>query len=173
MPKMGEGVAVAKSTKMEAAARAQVERAPTRDEMASLLQSVAATARPRRSSLRALVQVLEVLQRCPWVEGELRMELAAAAAGKTLVQVVTEHGGVRERVLPTVTFPLPFEEVDWALAETPDLFAPLRLRREHGKLVFAPSGTTSAALRPLEVTGESAPDDAPTVKRTAYVLSPD
>lgn len=154
---------------MQADESAQFERSPTRDEMASLLQNVAATARPRRSSLRALVQVIAVLQRCPWVEGELRMELVPAAAGQTLVQVHTENGGVRERLLPSVTFPLPFEEIEWAVAETPDLFAPLRLLREVGQLVFSASGTASAPLQPVEIAGESTPHVTPTVKRSAYV----
>lgn len=167
---MPEFATVAECTESDVASGVPSERVPTRDEMSLLLQNVAATARPRRSSLRALGQVIGVLRRCPWVDGDLRMELAPDGA-KTAVHLYTEHGGVRERVLSSVAFPLGFEEVDWGLAETPELFAPLVLERRDGKLVFTPPGAASTALPPqLEVAAESTPHERPTVKRPAYVL---
>jgi hypothetical protein len=170
MVTMGDLVAVAERMDVAPDSSVGVERAPTREEMTELLKSVAATARPRRSSLRALAQVVRVLRRCPWLDGELRMELAPDGE-QTAVHLYVERGAIRERVLVPVHFPLAFEEVDWGVAEVPELFAPLKPLRHEGRLIVSASGTAATTLAPrVEVAGESTPHEAPTVKRPAYVL---
>lgn len=167
---MGDFVTGAECTDPTSDAGAESERAPTRDEMTALLWSAVAEVRPRASSLKVLANLVRVLQRCPWVDGDLRMELEADA-DQTIVHLYTEHGGVRERVLPSAGLPLPFGEIDWSMAETPDFFAPLRLLRRDGKLLFTTTGAAPTGLPPhVEIAAESTPHETPTVKRPVYVM---
>lgn len=133
-----------------------------------MLAGVIASARPREASLRPLAQLVRVLLRCPWVDGELRMELARDAR-HTTVLLYTERDGKRELVLPPTVFPVAFEEVDWRMAQTPDIFAPLRLVRHGGKLSFMAPGAPGVPSR-FDVWGEDCPDEMPTVKRPPYIL---
>jgi len=97
------------------------ERAPTREEMTALLQSVAAAARPGHGSEKVLTQVIEVLRRCPWIAGELRMDLIGDAT-QTTVHLYTERDGVREPALPPVDFAVPRDELE---SDTPTTKRPV------------------------------------------------
>lgn len=103
-----------------------IERAPTRDEMAELLETAAAPVHPVAGRLKALAHVVRVLRRCPWVNGTLRMELERGD-GVTTVHLFAEHGGCRERALPAVALEVALDEIRVAMRARPELFAPLRV----------------------------------------------
>jgi hypothetical protein len=167
---MGKPVAVAEYTHPDVGVPPSVERAPTQDEMASFLRSVAAAACPGEGCAKSLAGVVRVLRRCPWLDGELRMELAANGS-LTTVHVFSEQGGVRERILPAVDMDLPLDEIEETLHHAPDLFAPLRMHHHKQRLVFAIGGDVTTVRPPaFEVGAESMSHERPTVKRPAFVL---
>jgi hypothetical protein len=142
------------------AADGSIERSPTLEEMSALLRAVAAAARPGARCMKTLAQVVRVLRRCPWVKGELLMELVPGGNEATFVDLYTEHEGVRERLLPAVRLPLPFDDVERALADTAESFAPLELVRRGGKLVFT-AWSVAATVKPprTELVAESTPPE--------------
>jgi hypothetical protein len=167
---MGKPVASAQYTYSDVAVPASTERAPTHDEMTSLLRSIADAARPGEGCTKSLAGVVRVLRRCPWLDGELRMELAASGA-MTTVHLFSEQGGVRERALPAVTMDVPLDEIEEALHHAPDLFAPLRMHHHKQRLVFTLGGNAATVPPPaIEVGAESMEHERPTVKRPAFVM---
>ncbi len=127
--------------------------------------------------MKALAAVLQVLRRCSWLDGDLRMELAHAPPGVT-VHLYTEQGGIRERALAPVTLAVTLDELDVALQAAPELLAPLRMRHHKGRLVFTQTGIAATTPPPLiEVALESLvnkvdcnPHEKATRKQPAYVL---
>ena len=118
------------------------ERAPTREEMSELLDTVAAASYPVRGRLKALAHVVRVLRRCPWIDGTVGLELVSGCGidGATMVHVFAEHGGRRQHALPSVVLEVPLHELRAALDRAPDLVAPLRISPEPcepGALVLA------------------------------------
>ncbi len=112
------------------------ERAPTHSEMTALLRRVAASARPGENSETAIAHVLRVLRRCPWVEGELRAELAGEGDA-TRLDLFIEIGGVRVRALAPVELDVPFAELVSNAMNASHLFAPLCVSQQSGRLVIA------------------------------------
>ena len=114
-----------------------LERAPTRDEMSALLEGVALAAHAGVGCLKALAHLVRVLERCPWVEGALRLELERSE-DITTVHLFAEHGGARERALPAVALEVALDELHAVVQTTPELFAPLRmsLQENADTLVF-------------------------------------
>ena len=133
------------------ASDAAVERAPTREEMSELLAGVAAASHSARGRLKALAHVVRVLRHCPWVVGTLRIELEAERDGEgegegaTLVHVLADDGGRRERALPSAVLDVPLAQLRAVIRSNPDLFAPLQVsdgaaesaREDVDTLVFA------------------------------------
>ncbi|MDB4936730.1 MAG: hypothetical protein JWP87_3702 [Labilithrix sp.] len=120
MRTMGKLAAVAQCTDSDA----ETQRAPTPDEMSALFQRVAAAATLPAEVVRAVAHVARVLRRCPWLDGDLCIELSGAAdASSTIVHLFTEYGGVRTRALPDVVLDLALDDIDGALQAAPELFA--------------------------------------------------
>ena len=113
------------------------ERAPTRDEMAELLRSVATAPHSAAGRLKALAHVVRVLRRCPWVDGALRMELHLADE-RTTVHLFSDLGSPRERALPEIVLDLALDDLQAAMQRTPELFAPLVVSvvEDDDRLVF-------------------------------------
>jgi hypothetical protein len=148
---------------------AQGENPASRDELEELLRRVAAASRPGQAYSRQLASVVRLLRRSAWLEGELRMELAADGA-TTVVHLFAEQGGVRERALQAATLDVPLDEIEEALHHAPDLFAPLVMRHHKQRLVFTANGTAHTVHPPVvEIGHESLPHERPTMKRAAYV----
>jgi hypothetical protein len=132
---MGKLAEAADCTDPQSGIVSSQERAPTREEMSELLETVAAASHPVRGRLKALAHVVRVLRRCPWIAGTVGIELASAigttgASGATTVHVFAEHGGRRQRALPSVVLAVPLHELRAALRKAPDLVAPLRISPE-------------------------------------------
>jgi hypothetical protein len=106
----------------------ETERQPTGEEMAEILERVAASARSPRGIARALADVLHVLRQCAWVEGDLWMELAADAE-RVSVHLFMDRGARRDRALPVVVLPISLAELEPALEREAALFAPLAMHR--------------------------------------------
>jgi hypothetical protein len=147
--------------------------APSVDEMRRVFERVAANARPGGGAAKALAAAIAMLHRCPWLEGELRMELDGDDRAATL-DVFTEHGGVRERLFPALTLGVPMADLASSVLRAPDLFAPLQIREHAGKLVLTPSSTAATVPPPLIELADDCldwdPHKMPTVKRPVYVM---
>jgi hypothetical protein len=155
---------------------AGAEQSVSRDELAEALEQVAANRASAGELVTALAGLVCTLRGCVWLEGELRLELAAELGGVS-VNLYTEHGGVRERVLAPVTLVIPLDELDVALQGAPALFAPLRMRHHKGKLIFVKKGVTVTVPPPHIVVASDSlvaiddnPHEKPTVKKPAFVL---
>ncbi|MDB4935408.1 MAG: hypothetical protein JWP87_2380 [Labilithrix sp.] len=113
----------------------------SRDECAALLGRIAKVSSDRSAS-RSLLAVLARLATpaCIWLEGELAVELFEEEGG-TKVRVMSEIGaGLRERVLPGVTFA---HELDALLAgfhTRRDLTTVLRLERVSARCALLLAG---------------------------------
>src|SRR4051812_401269 len=114
--------------------------ASSRDAMSALLARVAMIARPGEGCPHVLFAIA-LLAHAEWVEGSLRVELAEEH-GATRLDVFAEHAGIRERVLPTASFPVALEEFVNAVRDMPALADPLIARRLGEKLVLSPASGT-------------------------------
>jgi hypothetical protein len=123
---MGKLAVAADCTDPPSVSPSSLERAPTREEMAELLEAIALASHPVKGRLKALAHVVRVLRRCPWIGGSVSVELAGAS-GSTTVHVFAEHDGGRDRALPSVVLDVPLDELRAALHRMPDLVAPLRV----------------------------------------------
>jgi hypothetical protein len=73
---------------------------------------------------------------CPWVEGDLRIELKLDGE-TTRVDTMSELGpGVRERLLPTVTIPAPLGEFVVAVERFPAVISPLTLKKKSWRRII-------------------------------------
>jgi hypothetical protein len=102
-------------------------RPPTREEMSLLLQHVAASARPGEGSGRALANVVRVLSRCPWMEGELSIEVVGDGA-QSRVHICAEREGTRADALPAVVLAVSAAELERELREA----STVRVRSKSG-----------------------------------------
>jgi hypothetical protein len=66
---------------------------------------------------------------CHWLEGELAVELFEDDDGVRVRVLEEVGGGMRERVLPTITLRMPLSEVLAEVYETPELLGDLRIER--------------------------------------------
>jgi len=138
---------------------ALVARAPNRHEVEDLLLRVAETARPGEGATQSLSHVIRILRRCPWLEGELRMVLAADGES-TVIHLFSDQRGGSERVLRLVTIDVPLEEIEEVVHHAPDFFAPLVMRRSPLLgLVFTANGSAEA------IATDTFPPESPTRKR--------
>ena len=137
---------------------APIARAPNRQEVEDLLVRMAETARPGEGATRALSHVIRVLRRCPWLDGELRMVLAADGPS-TDIHLFADHRCGSERVLRTVSIDVPLDEIEEVVHHAPGFFAPLMMRRGPGGLVFTAHGSDGA------IATDTFPPERPTRKR--------
>lgn len=66
---------------------------------------------------------------CLWLEGDLAVELFEEEEGVRVRVLEEVGGGLRERVLPTITMRMPLSEVLSEVYETPELLGDLRIER--------------------------------------------
>ncbi len=120
-----------------------------------------------------------------WIEGDLLVEITGDEE-RTSLAVFADHGfGIRERIVPNMTFRVPFEEFERALMIAPALIQPLRAKEQDGKLLLgrsvresSPEGfaaitiddrslheterkTAPPKVQPPEVMGDVPPRDPP------------
>jgi len=115
-----------------------VEAVQSRAAMRALLEEIAEVSAPDTGGPK----ILRVLARlgtpaCQWFEGELRVEIVPDERG-SVVRILSDNAGIRERVLPLVTLDVPFGEIVGALARIPKFAHPLLPRLTEDMLVLAP-----------------------------------
>jgi hypothetical protein len=66
---------------------------------------------------------------CSWLEGDLAVELFEEDEGVRVRVLEEVGGGLRERVLPTITLPMPLSAVLAEVYDTPELLGELRIER--------------------------------------------
>jgi hypothetical protein len=146
---------------------------PSLDEMRRVFERVAANARAGGGAAKAIAAAVAMLRRAPWLEGELRIEVAGDERSAT-VDLFTELGGVRERLFAAVTLAVPMADFAAGVRGSAELFSPLALREHAGKLVLTPASTAATVPPPLiEVADDCLdwdPHKMPTVKRPAFVM---
>lgn len=152
-------------------------RARTRDEIAAALAGLAGAGRSAGELALELAEIASALRVCPWLEGDLRIELATDGDGVAL-DCYSEQGAVRERALAAVSLCIALDELDVALQASQDRFSPLRMRHHKGKLIFA-HGVVVATVPPPEIVVSSEslapaisenPHEKTTLKQPAYAL---
>lgn len=96
---------------------------------------------------------------CPWIDGDLVIELVAEG-DTTVVEATTDlGGGLRERALPSLTLHAPLAEFTRAIARVPHMIAPLSIQAKSPKrIVLTATATlrrTSVPPAPFEISSDS------------------
>lgn len=118
-----------------------VEAASSLESIRAFLARMAEIARPDEGCPKVLMVVARLAGQ-DWLDGELRAELTGDEASTTLTLISEFGAGIRERLLPAVTFKdVPLDEFSRALALAPALAQPLRVKDGGGKIVLAPPQT--------------------------------
>ena len=132
----------------------------TRESTRDLLAHLAAVSSPNTGVAKVLLVLARMATTgCDWIDGDLRIVLAAQADG-TAVDVSTDlGGGLFERVLHPVTFQAPLEEFARAIDRVPRMVAPLIIRaRTERRLILSATAAirrTSAPPPPIEISAEN------------------
>lgn len=109
----------------------------------NLLTRVAAIAKPGEGCPKVLMAVARLVEQ-DWLDGELRVELSGDDASTTMIVMCDYGAGIRERLLPTVRFPVPIDEFGRALELSPKLVMPLRISEHEGLIILTPLGRGDA-----------------------------
>lgn len=113
----------------------------------------ARVARPGEGAPKVLMAISRLL-RAEWIEGWPRSEIRGDDTATT-VSVVADMGmGIREKVVPDLLLPVPFEEFVRAVKLAPQLLGPMRVRHEEDALF----------LSPIPAADESAPGSAEAIR---------
>lgn len=83
---------------------------------------------------------------CLWLEGDLAVELFEEEEGLRIRVLEEVGGGLRERVLPTVTLRMPLSEVLSEVYETPELLGDLRIERVSSRCAMLLLGSEDEAV---------------------------
>lgn len=119
-------------------------------ELSALLARCAEIARNGEGCVRVLLVVARLARGdVGWLEGELRAELTVRDEDRSDLSLYADLGfGIRERIVPTTTLPVPFEEIARAVALAPGLVTPLEFRKEDRRLVLARNVSDGSAVPP-------------------------
>jgi len=117
------------------------EAACSAESLRTFLARMEEIARPDEGCPKILM-VIARLAGQDWVDGQLRAELSGDESATSLTLLSELGAGMRERLLPAVTFKdVPLDEFSRALALAPALAHPLRVRETGAKIVLAPPET--------------------------------
>jgi hypothetical protein len=119
-------------------------------DLQELLARCAEIAKSGEGAARVLMVVARLARGdVPWIEGEPRAELIPLGDEKTTLTLYSDLGfGLRERLVPDTTLPVPFAELARAVELAPGLVTPLEYRRERGRLVLARNARDVSAIPP-------------------------
>ena len=154
---MGDFSALASCAELSAEQAEEAARSPT--DLKALLVRWAEIARPEDGCPKVLMAVARAATQ-PWLEADLRVELAGDDASTTL-SVVYDHGfGIRERVFPAVQLGAPIDEFQRAIKLAPKLVAPLHVEEDDGGRLVLTQRTrvTSAPPPPIKIDETSMTD---------------
>ena len=74
---------------------------------------------------------------CPWLDGELRVEISSAATKSKISASTTLGGGFREKLFPDKLLDVPLEEFSRAIKRTPRLIEPLDVKESGTRIVLS------------------------------------
>jgi hypothetical protein len=110
---------------------------------------------------------------CDWIDGELAIDLVTGEGDATIVNAATDlGGGLRERLLPPLTFRAPMVEFTRAIERVPHMIAPLSIQAKSAKRVLLTATAmvrrTSFPPAPFAISTESlfVPVPAPPARAT-------
>lgn len=100
----------------------------------AFLERAAAVARPEDGGPKVLMAIA-ALPRCTWLAEDLFLEILGDELGSQLDLLV--HGEVGERIFPSVTLDVPFDEFVRAVRVAPQLIRPFTVREsDEGRLML-------------------------------------
>jgi hypothetical protein len=132
----------------------------SRDATRELLAHLATISSPNTGAAKALLVLSHMATTaCTWIDGDLAIDLLADGDA-TVVELATElGGGMRERLLPAVSFRAPIMEFSRAIERVPHLIAPLVIRTKSPRRVSLAANEavrrTTAPPPPIEIAGDS------------------
>jgi hypothetical protein len=93
----------------------------------ALLDQIAKVATPSTGAPKLLLLFVRIMQQgCDWIDGTLRVELVGGDE-ITQLEVISEIGALRERIMPTITLRVPLVEFTRAVQRVPHMIEPLEL----------------------------------------------
>jgi len=100
----------------------------------AFLERAAEVSRPEDGGPKILMAIA-ALARCSWLEGDLFLEILGDELGSQLDLLV--HGEVGERIFPSVTLDVPFDEFVRAVRVAPHLVRPFTVQEsDEGRLAL-------------------------------------
>ncbi len=99
----------------------------SREMCQKLVVQIGKISRPETGSPKLLLLFARMAARgCDWLDGALRIDLVGDAQ-VTVVEVLEDAGGVRERIFPPVALQVPLGEFSRAVQRVPHMIEPLEL----------------------------------------------
>jgi hypothetical protein len=115
-----------------------VEASRSHDECKALLEHLSSISRPMDGGPLVLLLFGRLgTVAGAWLDGELRIELAADGEGTTFDMVNTLGFGMAERVFPRFRFAVPLGEFEGAMARVPEIIWPLTLEKREGSVTLS------------------------------------
>ncbi|MDB4941171.1 MAG: hypothetical protein JWP97_705 [Labilithrix sp.] len=106
--------------------------------MAALLKRFADIATPGKGSPIILAALARLgTTQCPWLEGELRIEIAGDEASSKITASTTLGGGFREKLFPDTTLRVPLVEFSRAVKLSPKVIEPLQIKETGTRIVLS------------------------------------
>lgn len=125
---------VARSSDLSSEIAAAASQSPA--QLKELLQHVAGIAGPEQGWTK-LFRVVAKVAMADWLEGELQVDFTGDVTATTLSFYAVLGIGIRERIVPPVTLPVPIDEFQRAIVLQPESIAPLRARQGLNRLTLA------------------------------------
>jgi hypothetical protein len=107
------------------------------EKLAQLLDRVALVTRPGDGAATLLFALGRISSSSRWLDDGFYVEIAGNDVDSQL-EIWSERGSMRERIVGPTTFPVPVSEFIAALENDPTLVGSLRITVEPRKLSFAP-----------------------------------
>ncbi len=108
------------------------------ESMDALLTRFAIIAAPGRGGPIILAALARLgTTACPWLDGELRVEISSAATKSKISASTTLGGGFREKLFPDKVLDVPLEEFSRAIQRTPRLIKPLDVKDSGTRIVLS------------------------------------
>jgi hypothetical protein len=99
----------------------------TREMCQKLVTQIGKVAKPESGAPKLLLLFARMAQKgCDWLDGALRVDLVGDDQ-VTVVEVLEDAGGVRERIFPPVALQVPLSEFSRAVQRVPHMIEPLEL----------------------------------------------
>lgn len=122
---------------------------PSREDTGKLLAELARIAKPNEGASKILIVLGRAArEKCAWLGGPLLVQITSVD-GKTEIRIAFDRGGgVLEGLFPKLLVPVPLDEFDRSLKVAARVLEPLKVYRQEGRIVLAPSRRMSMHKMP-------------------------